>query len=171
MGAINQPDLPAVAGPPPLEFDHYGISVTDLARSLDFYCDILGGTVVVPPHEVDEFDFRRAVIWLGSMGVDLNEHSRNSAEAFDPARTGLDHLAFRVSSSEDLTAWAAYLDAIAMARSPTREVEGVGQALDFRDPDGIQIELWHHDHGGSWSDYVNKKLDEARPHPRASGGP
>jgi len=115
--------------------------VTDLARSLDFYCDILGFIVIVPTHTVDEFNFRQAIIYLGSMGIDLCEHAMNSAEAFDPARTGLDHLAFSVSSYDALMAWAAYLDAKGVDRSPMRRVEGVGEALDFRDPDGIQIEL------------------------------
>jgi glyoxylase I family protein len=150
------------AGPSTAEFDHYGISVTDLARSLEFYCDILGGVVVLPPHPVDEFSFRRAVIWLGSMGIDLCEHAMNRAEAFDPSRTGLDHLAFSVASHDALVAWAGYLDTKRVARSPIRRVDGVGEALDFRDPDGIQIELWHRDHGGSWARHVEQKLDQAR---------
>jgi glyoxylase I family protein len=150
------------ARPSPTEFDHYGISVTDLARSLDFYCDTLGFIVIVAPHPVDEFNFRRAIIYVGSMAIDLCEHAMNSAEAFDPARTGLDHLAFSVSSYDALMAWAAYLDAKGVRRSPMRRVEGVGEALDFRDPDGIQIELWHRDHDGSWDRYVKRKLDQSR---------
>jgi glyoxylase I family protein len=150
------------APPSTPEFDHYGVSVTDLGRSLDFYCDILGAIVVLPPHPVEEFSFRRAVIWLGgSMGIDLNEHAMNSGEAFDPARTGLDHLAFSVSSYDTLVAWVDYLDTKRVARSPIRNVEGVGEAIDLRDPDGIQIELWHRDSGGSWANYVEQKLAQS----------
>ena len=162
MDATNPENPPGVATPAPPEFDHYGISVTDLARSLDFYCDILGGIVVLPPHEVDEFSFRRAVVWLGSMGIDINEHATNSAEAFDPARTGLDHLAFGVPSRSDIAVWAAYLDTKGVGRSEIRDVEGVGEVLDFRDPDGIQIEFWHRDHTGRWASYVQQRLDQAR---------
>jgi glyoxylase I family protein len=146
--------------PSAAEFDHYGISIADLDRSLHFYTDILGGIVVLPPHRVDEFSFRRAVIWIGGMGIDLNEHATNTGEAFSPVRTGLDHLAFSVMCYEDLAAWAAHLDAHGVPCSPIRNVDGVGQAFDFRDPDGIQIEWWHRDHDGTWAGYVQQKLDE-----------
>jgi len=149
--------------PPALtvELDHFGVSVTDLRRSLDFYCHVLGAVVVLPPHAVDEFNFRRAVVFLnGSTGIDLNEHAANSGETFDPARTGLDHLGFSVSSHEELVAWAAHLDANGVTRSPLRNVDGVGEAIDFRDPDGMQLELWHHDHSGKWTTYVQQKIAE-----------
>jgi glyoxylase I family protein len=155
---VDQAPVP----PSTTEFDHYGISVTDLGRSLAFYCDILAGIVVAPPHPVDEFNFRRAVICVnGSMAIDLNEHAMNSGEAFDPARTGLDHLAFSVASYDALLAWAAYLDAKGVAHSPIRKLEGVGEGFDLRDPDGIQIELWHRDHDGQWARHIKQKLDQS----------
>jgi glyoxylase I family protein len=144
-----------------VEFDHYGISVTDLGRSLAFYCDILGGIVLLAPHPVDEFSCRRAVLWLNGMDIDLNEHTMNTGEAFEPVRTGLDHLAFSVSSYDALVGWAAQLDGKAVACSPIRNVEGVGEAFDFRDPDGIQIEFWHRDHDGRWGRYVKQKLKQS----------
>ena len=145
------------ARPSMVEFHHYGISVRDLGRSVDFYCDILGGIVLLPPHTVDEFSFRRAVISLNdSLGIDINEYAMNTGEAFDPVRTGLDHLAFSVSSYDALVAWADHLDANGVDCSPLRNVEGVGEAFDFRDPDGIQIEFWHLDRGGRWNNHVKQ---------------
>jgi glyoxylase I family protein len=159
-------DLPPAST---VELDHFGVSVTDLRRSLDFYCHVLGAVLVLPPHDVDDFNFRRAVVFLnGSTGIDLNEHAANSGETFDPSRTGLDHLGFRVSSHEELIAWAAHLDANGVARSPIRNVEGVGETIDFRDPDGIQLELWHHDHSGKWASYVQRKWAEVRSDVQAS---
>jgi glyoxylase I family protein len=144
-------------------FDHYGISVTDLRRSLDFYCGVLGAVVILAPTRVEEFGFHRAVVVLNdSMGIDLNEHAMNSGERFEPSRTGLDHLAFSVASYDALEAWAAYLDAKSVARSPIRKLAGVGEAFDFCDPDGIQLELWHRDHGGAWAAQVNQILEESR---------
>jgi glyoxylase I family protein len=155
---------PSPPRPSPADFDHYGISVTDLARSVEFYRDILGGIVILPPHPVDEFGFRRAVIYLNDcLGIDLNQHARNGAESFDHARTGLDHLAFGVTSHDALLDWRAYLDAHGLACSPLREVDGVGEAFDFRDPDGIPIEFWHYDLDGSWRAYVNQKLQARTP--------
>jgi glyoxylase I family protein len=151
------------APPSTAEFEHFGVSVTDLGRSLDFYCDVLGAVLVVPPHPDDQFNFRRAVLTLhGSMSIDLNEHATNAGETFDPSRTGLDHLAFRVSSYDALVAWSAHLDDHGVAHSPIRNIAGVGKAFDFRDPDGIQLELWHMDHSGWWESHVQKKLDQSR---------
>jgi glyoxylase I family protein len=107
--------------------------------------------------------FRRAVIRLnGSMAIDLNEHALNAGEAFDPTRTGLDHLGFSVASYDALIAWVAYLDAKGVAHSPMRNLEGVGEGFDLRDPDGIQIELWHRDQGGWWARHVKQKVDQSR---------
>jgi glyoxylase I family protein len=96
------------------------------------------------------------------LGIDINEHSMNEGEAFDPVRTGLDHLAFSVSSYDALLAWSAHLDASGVDCSPLRNVEGVGEAFDFRDPDGIQIEFWHLDSGGRWESHVKQKLEQSR---------
>jgi glyoxylase I family protein len=150
------------APPSAAAFDHFGVSVTDLGRSLDFYCDVLGAVLIVPPRPVDNFNFRRAVVTLhGSTSIDLNEHATNSGETFDPSRTGLDHLGFNVSSYEALLAWAAHLDTHGVAHSPMRNIPGVGEAFDFLDPDGIQLELWHKDHSGWWESYVQKKVDQS----------
>ena len=151
------------APPSMVEFHHYGISVRDLGRSVDFYCDILGGIVLLPPHSVDEFSFRRAVISLSdSLGIDINEYAMNTGEAFDPVRTGLDHLAFSVSSYDALVAWADHLDANGVDCSPLRNVEGVGEAFDFQDPDGIPIEFWHLDQGSSWDSHVKQTRERSR---------
>ncbi|HZU81193.1 MAG TPA: VOC family protein [Acidimicrobiales bacterium] len=155
--------------PSTIEVDHLGVSVRDLGRSLDFYCRILGAVLVMPPRPVDDFNFRRAVVTFdGSMVIDLNEHVTNSGEAFDPTRTGLDHLAFQIPSYDALEAWVAYLEAHGMEHSPIRTIEGVGEAVDFRDPDGIQIELWHMDRNGQWAHYVQKKLAAALADPQGS---
>jgi glyoxylase I family protein len=145
------------------KFDHFGISVTDLIRSLDFYCHVLGAVVLVPPHLDDKFNFRRAVVMLvGPMGLDLNEHATNSGEPFDPVRTGLDHLAFGASSYEVLVAWAKHLETKGVPHSPIRNLVGFGETFDFRDPDGIQIEFWHKDQGGAWANNIRQKLAGAR---------
>jgi glyoxylase I family protein len=61
---------------------------------------------------------------------------------FDPARTGLDHLAFVAESYEHLAAWARWLDVCEVPRSEIREGGGVGAMFDFVDPDGLQIEFF-----------------------------
>jgi glyoxylase I family protein len=134
--------------PRQLGVDHLGISVTDLARSEAFYCDVLGAKVMFRRHESDWG--RRTVVMLGKYAVDLNEFAANDGTEFDPTRTGMDHLALTAHSREDLEQWAAWLDAQGVGRSEVREVRvdplqdpsapSVGAMFDFADPDGIQLE-------------------------------
>jgi glyoxylase I family protein len=151
-----------LAPPSTIEFDHFGISVSDLGRSLDFYCRVLGAVRLVSPRPVEDFQFRRAIVaFNGSWVVDLNEHEANAGESFDPSLTGLDHLAFNVPSYDALAGWIARLDSEGVTHSPIRTIDGVGEAFDFCDPDGIQIELWHMDRSGEWANYVQQKLQQS----------
>ena len=148
--------------PSAVEFDHFGVSVSDLNRSLDFSCRVLGAVLLISPRPVEDFDFRRAVVaFNGSWVVDLNEHESNSGDGFDPSRTGLDHLGFNIPSYDALMAWIDHLDAEGVAHSPIRIIDQVGEAFDFCDPDGIQIEFWHMDRSGKWANYVRQKLEQS----------
>jgi len=133
--------------PPQSGVGHLGLSVTDLDRSIGFYCDVLGAILVQPPFPgfSPAFSGRQAIVMLGSMGVDLYEHDRNEGEEFDPARTGLDHVAFVASSLAELGSWAAWLDNQGVARSELRDASGFGTMFDFVDPDGIQLEVFFFD--------------------------
>ena len=148
--------------PSTIEFDHFGVSVSELNRSLDFYCRVLGAVLLISPRPVEDFDFRRAVVaFSGSWVVDLNEHEANTGERFDPCRTGLDHLAFNIPSYDALLAWIDHLDTEGVTHSPIRMIDGVGEAFDFCDPDGVQIEFWHMDRSGKWANYVRQNLERS----------
>jgi catechol 2,3-dioxygenase-like lactoylglutathione lyase family enzyme len=129
--------------------DHLGISVTDLARTETFYRDVLGADVVMPRHELDWG--ARTIVRLGSHFIDLNQISRNDGSPFDARRTGLDHLAFAADSRHELEAWAEWMDANGVHRSPIRDVSAdpaqasdapvAGSMFVFSDPDGIELEF------------------------------
>ena len=140
--------MPDVERPPTgLGISHVGLSVRDLERSLAFYCDVLGARVVRPPYDSVRGRFRMAVIAWGPISFDLCRHDDGEGERFDPARTGLDHLAFGVSSREELEAWAAWLDRNRIERSEIRDADGAGPIFDFVDPDGVQLEFFHYANG------------------------
>jgi glyoxylase I family protein len=142
--------------------NHIGLSVRSVERSIEFYCRVLGAELIRPPYAGDRssFDGRMALILLGSLGVDLFEHATNNDERFDPARTGLDHLAFSAETRTDLEAWASWLDHCAVERSAIRDSYGFGWMFDFEDPDGVQLEFFFLDLDGlATSGYLTAHRD------------
>ncbi len=135
---------PAIAG-----VNHVGISVTDLDRSIQFYCDELGTTVVRKPFGgFRGFSGRVAIVALGAHILDLYEHSANTGEGFDPARTGLDHIGFTATSLDELHGWRRWFESRDVECSPIREIlNNMGAMFDFVDPNGIQLEFTYIDIG------------------------
>ena len=130
---------------PPAEIkglSHISLSVADLDRSLSFYRDVLGLEVFVEPFDGTAFDGREALLLAGRVVVNLQAHAANDGSRFDPTRTGLDHLAFHVSNRAALEAWAARLDAYGIGHSEVKEGGGLGWMIEFRDPDGVQLEVF-----------------------------
>ncbi len=72
--------------------------------------------------------------------------SSNRGEPADPARTGADHVAFRVASRAELDEWAGRLAALGVRHSPVAD-RAYGAVLCLRDPDEFQLELfWRDNH-------------------------
>jgi glyoxylase I family protein len=120
---------------------HINLSVRDLDASLSFYRDVLGLTVLMEPFEGVVFAGREAMVMAGQVAIGLQEHRANDGAEFSPTRTGLDHLAFHVSSIADLDAWMARLDSHGIEHSAIRPV-AFGSMIEFRDPDGVQLEIF-----------------------------
>ncbi|HEX2285878.1 MAG TPA: VOC family protein [Mycobacterium sp.] len=131
-------ERPAIVG-----INHVGISVTDVERSIRFYCDVLGASIVRKPFGgYRGFSGRMAIHALGTHILDLFEHAANGGEQFQPNRTGLDHIGLTATSDDELNAWASWLDSCDVKCSAIREVENnMGAMFDFVDPDGIQLEF------------------------------
>ncbi|MEU5180690.1 VOC family protein [Streptomyces longwoodensis] len=119
---------------------HIGLNVTDLDRSLAFYRDVLDFVLV---GEGKEEGRRYAFLGDGeSLVLTLWEQA---ADAYDPGRSGLHHLAFEVDSIERVTAYEQALrrrgvdfahDGVVAHR------EGAASGgIFFHDPDGIRLEI------------------------------
>lgn len=117
------------------------LSVGDLEASLGFYRDVLGLSVLVEPFDGTAFDGREAMVLAGRSALCLQHHRGNAGASFDSSQTGLDHIALRVSSIDDLHAFAAHLDAVGVDHSGVKPLPGFGHLIEVRDPDGILVEL------------------------------
>jgi catechol 2,3-dioxygenase-like lactoylglutathione lyase family enzyme len=131
---------------PTRSFHHVRLTVTDIDRSRAFYDDVFGLPVAfeVPADADDATREQLAFLYGGvvyALGDSLLGLRPVSADGFDEDRTGLDHLSFAVDSRADLDAAAAMLDERGIGHGGVKDI-GVGSILEFRDPDGIALELF-----------------------------
>jgi catechol 2,3-dioxygenase-like lactoylglutathione lyase family enzyme len=131
------------------DIHHLRLTVTDLARSREFYTSLLGFDVAVesPPDddpsaaEVFKVLFGGVVMIRGNLLVGLRPVAPGS-DRFDPDRVGLDHLSFGVASHDDLEQAVRLLDERGVKRGEITGLPSFGiEVLSFEDPDGMQLEL------------------------------
>jgi glyoxylase I family protein len=124
---------------------HLALTVTDVDRSVPWYERVLELEEIVrreDPHS----GLRKVGLRGGADGVllILVQHPDTERPPFDERRTGLDHVAFRVSSVEELHRWERRLADYGVTYTPvapSRTLPG-SSVVVFRDPDGIQLEVW-----------------------------
>jgi glyoxylase I family protein len=124
---------------------HIRLTVSDIERSRKFYESVFGWPITLEvPDDADEttreqlwFLFGGVIYKAGDSGIGLRP---GSSDTFDEDRTGLDHLAFRLSSKSELEAAAQHLDDLGVAHHPIKDI-GIMYILEFRDPDNIALEL------------------------------
>lgn len=132
--------VPAITG-----VHHLGLTVRDVVASEAWYGSVLGLVrMFVEPHGTGE---GYAVVMTRpgtSLFLGLDHHPDAERADFSPLRTGLDHLALKLSSRNDLDEWISHLDANGVEHGAVSESnEPAPHAMVvFRDPDGIPIELF-----------------------------
>jgi lactoylglutathione lyase len=134
-------------------FSHFGICVSDLERSLRFYCEGLGfepgqshslGAEFGPLMEVESPKLESRFIRRDGVSIELLWFAQpghvGPAERRPMNQLGLTHLSFRV---DDVEASAARLERLGgTVHTHTRST--FAPTLDFvycTDPDGVRIEL------------------------------
>jgi catechol 2,3-dioxygenase-like lactoylglutathione lyase family enzyme len=124
---------------------HVRLTVTDIERSRQFYESVFGWPVLIEvPENADEktrdlfgFLYGGVIYDLGGTLLGLRPVA---TDRFDENRAGLDHIAFRLASTDELDAAASYLDEIGVQHEPIKDI-GPSYILEFRDPDNIALEL------------------------------
>jgi catechol 2,3-dioxygenase-like lactoylglutathione lyase family enzyme len=130
---------------------HLRLTVTDLQRSKDFYTKILGFQVAVdapppadhPDHALVKEALHNGVVLInGTLLMGLRPAAKQG-DRFDENRVGLDHISFHVGSREVLERYKKALDEWNVPHGEITDLGSIFQIylLEFRDPDGIQLEL------------------------------
>jgi lactoylglutathione lyase len=140
----------------PTTFSHFGICVSDLDRSLRFYCEALGferaetheiGQEFARLMEFEEVALTSHFIRRGETAIELLSFATPSTEG-EPVRRpvnrlGLTHLSFRVEDVQAVAKRIAELGGEVIEHTRTT-MEFGDVALEFiycTDPDGVRIEL------------------------------
>ena len=133
----------AAPAPRLVGFSHVSLSVSDREASARWYGAVFGFEVLEHLQN-QQLGFREIVLHhpVTGMVLCLQQHHANPNQPFDPRRTGLDHLAFKVASRAELDAWADRLAALGVAHSPIADMP-YGSVLCLRDPDHVQLELFY----------------------------
>lgn len=120
---------------------HLTLRVSDVGRSRRFYEDILG-------FEVDQdfgdekVRFRLAPGCATRLVLRPPLAGTPRGEGFSERRIGLDHVAVGVDGRGDLERFARALVDAGVSTRGVQRVPGGGRLVAFRDPDGIQWELF-----------------------------
>ncbi len=135
--------------PSPTGYSHIRLTVTDIEASRAFYDKVFGFAVAyeAPPVDSEQatkdalaFLFGGVIYSFGQGNLLGLRPVAQGQDAFDENRVGLDHLAFTLASTDDLTAAAAALDDLGVAHEDIKDL-GALWILEFRDPDGVALEL------------------------------
>ncbi|OBH81353.1 VOC family protein [Mycobacterium scrofulaceum] len=124
---------------------HVRLTVTEIERSRQFYESVFGWPVLLEvPDNADEATRKQLSFLFGGVIYDLGGTLLGlrpvATDRFHEDRAGLDHIAFRVASKDELDSAAAHLDELNIAHEPVKDI-GPSYILQFRDPDNIALEL------------------------------
>lgn len=126
----------------PKGLDHVVVRVTDMARAIRFYEEILGFPVERRIDEVGLVQLRAGASLIDLVDVSLPLGKAGGGEP-DPEARNMDHFAITLSSFDE----AAIRERLAHFGVPADETrrlygaEGYGPSIYIRDPDGNRVEL------------------------------
>ena len=123
---------------------HVRLTVTDLARSREFYSEVLGFDVAAEsegsPDDPAQL-YGGMVFVTNGMLFGLRPVAPGD-DRFVSERVGLDHLSFTVASRDALVEAKDRLEERGVPHGEVVDLEAFGIAiLSFSDPDGVHLEL------------------------------
>jgi len=119
---------------------HVAVTVSDLDKSREFYGKLFGSAPVLDENAGSFYH----VVYLLEGGTLFGLHTHqtpNDQPKFSEFRSGLDHVAFGLSSRADLEKWVTKLDGLGIKHGGIVDAH-YGSGISFRDPDNIALELF-----------------------------
>jgi len=123
--------------------EHVNLTVRDTRASAAWYSELLG-LEQVWEQDTGERGWHKLGLYHAGSGLRFNftEHRSHPKDRFSEFRTGLDHLAFKVTGGRSgLEQWLKRLDERGISHSEIKPAAN-GDVITIRDPDNIQIEIY-----------------------------
>jgi catechol 2,3-dioxygenase-like lactoylglutathione lyase family enzyme len=122
-------------------FDHIELTVRDPEVSAAWYERVLG--FFVRGEHYPENAHLIVMEHPSRMILGLWRHGESPVlDRFSEFRIGLDHIAFGVSTRDEIDDWAEYFASLGIDHSEPVDVGQYGVVLTFRDPDNVQLEVY-----------------------------
>ena len=127
------PSFPAIA--------HVAVTVTDLARSTEWYTALFDAEPVLDEDETTGGFHHTVYVIGGGQLFGLHTHPKGTGGTFSEMQTGLDHVSFACGDRDELQEWASRLDKLGITHGGIVDAH-YGSGVSFRDPDGIALEFF-----------------------------
>lgn len=119
---------------------HIAIICSHYERSLEFYQQVLGFTVLAEHYREDRMSFKTDLALGGQYVIELFSFPSPPARPSHPEAVGLRHLAFEV---DDIIKEARELERLGIEHEPIRIDHATNRRfMFFQDPDGLPLELY-----------------------------
>lgn len=119
---------------------HIAIIASDYQRSLKFYTDVLGLTVISEHYRAERDSFKTDLALDGEYIIELFSFPDPPPRLSYPEATGLRHLAFEV---DDIESAVSELDRKGVAHERILTDSYTGKRfVFFKDPDNLPLELY-----------------------------
>lgn len=119
---------------------HIAIICSDYQKSLDFYVNILGLSIIAENYREERKSYKTDLALDGEYIIELFSFPNPPKRPTRPEAVGLRHLAFEV---DDIDASVAELDRKGISHEDIRTDEYTSKRfVFFQDPDGLPIEFY-----------------------------
>src|SRR5262245_33968580 len=104
------------------DVSHISLSVSDAEKTASWWREVFGLRELL---RLDHHDGWYAILLdlTETIAIEFQQHDANLGEAFDPVRTGFDHIGLAVDSRNALLEWQAHFESLGVVHTPVVDRE------------------------------------------------